>query len=508
MLNIAQKFFNSTTKSVAIATITIAAAGIMTSCGGSKDSGSFPEQLTEYLKKDMPRVTVSSNKYAAYFDFSGVYVAYDDPATKQTFTNLTQRVTGDAASFDIYSMANDSIMELSGANSPAALYQKLHDSNQQGQLWAPIERTLKKIADEGRPALLVTDFEEYTKDGVIYRQAYATPYFRTWLQRGGDIQFYVTDYMEGSLHKHLYYVVFDYNQHKLGNLVAEALKGAPVNYKTFTLSVNSYPMGTSYPSATQGGTYHDESGQDVVSLSVEDGSDDGFFMMDSLRAESYSFDAPWTDIVQNAKDQTLANGAKVPFLHLFSNLYIDLSHADSYKIKSLAVKVTDVQKDFDAYTSYNIAVNNPPKKQRDADGVYLDWDGHEAGEQYYDENGNILPEFDYTKKKPEIPEYKDMLVFDNNLFQQSLAKNPARAELAINFDQRFNGTIVGQPDDAAQDLTRIDIVIADADICPQSTIDQLFGWDGNDCLSAAIRNVLQEMMPIGKPIYSYFVRIR
>ena len=83
----------------------------------------------------------------------------------------------------------------------------MHDSNEQGQLWAPIEKTLKKIADEGRPALLVTDFEEYTKEGVIYRQAYATPYFENWLKRGGDIQFYVTDYMEGSLRKHLYYVV-------------------------------------------------------------------------------------------------------------------------------------------------------------------------------------------------------------------------------------------------------------------------------------------------------------
>lgn len=451
---------------------------------------------------------MSSNKFAAYFDFSGVYVAYNDPATKQTFNNLTQKVTGDAATFDIFSLANDSIVPLSGANSPAALFQKLHDSNEQGQLWAPIERTLKKITDEGRPALLVTDFEEYTKQGVIYRQAYATPYFRKWLQLGGDIQFYVTDYMEGSLHKHLYYVVFDYNHHALGNIVAEALKGAPVNYKTFTLSVNSYPMSTRYLSASQGGTYHDETGQDVVSLAVEDGSQDSFFMMDSLRAEYYSFDASWTDIVANAKEQTLANGAKVPFLHLFSNLFIDLSHADSYNIKSLAVRVTDVQNDFDAYTSYYIALSNPPKKERDADGVYLNWDGHEAGEEYYDDKGNIKPEYDYPSHHPEVKELKDMLVFDTDLFRQTRAKDPSHAELAVNLDPRFNGTIVGQDDDEVNDLLRIDIIVADADICPQQRIDELFSWDGNDCLSSAIRNVLQDMRPVGQPLYSYFVRIR
>lgn len=30
-------------------------------------------------------------KFAAYFDFSGVYVAYADPATAQTFNGITQR---------------------------------------------------------------------------------------------------------------------------------------------------------------------------------------------------------------------------------------------------------------------------------------------------------------------------------------------------------------------------------------------------------------------------------
>lgn len=507
MLKIAHKNLKTTFRNAVKVVLSLAVITTLCSCPPPKDVD-FCQELSQYLKKDMPKVTLSSNKYAAYFDFSGVYIAYNDPDTKQTFNNLTQKVTGDAASFDIYSMANDTIKELTGANSPAALFQKLHDSNQQGQLWAPIEKTLKKIAEEGRPALLVTDFEEYTTNGVIYRQAYATPYFRTWLQRGGDIQFYITDYMEGSLPKHLYYVVFDYNHHPLGRLVADALKGAPVNYRTFVLSTNSYPMATSYPSSSQGGTYHDENGEDVVSMSVEDGKDGSFFMIDSLRAESYSFDAPWPDIVANAKDQALANGAKVPFLHLFSNLYIDLSHADSYNIKALAVRVTDVQKDFDAFTAYNIAVNNPPKKVRDSEGFYLDWEGHETGEEYYDDNGNIKAEYDYPKHRPDIAEYKDVLVFDQKLFDATHSKDPANCELAVNFDQRFDGTIVGQPEDAVNDLTRIDIVIAAADICPQQKIDQLFAWPGNDCLSSSIRNVLQEMMPVGMPIYSYFVRIR
>ena len=57
------------------------------------------------------------------------------------------------------------------------------------------------------------------------------------------------------------------------------------------------------------------------------------------------------------------------------------------------------------------------------------------------------------------------------------------------------------------DLLRIDIVVAKAELCPLTQIEHLFYWPGNDCLSASIKSVLQDMKPIGKPIYSYFVRI-
>lgn len=495
-------------KTALLSLIAITMSGLVISCGGSVDTSSFQTQLVNYLKKDMPVVTTYSDKFAAYFDFSGVYIAYADPQTHQTFNDLTQKITGDAESFDIYSLANADIQELSGANSPAKLFQMLHDSNNQGQKWAPIERTLQKISDEGRPALLVTDFEEYTKEGVIYRQAYATPYFEKWLSRGGDIQFYITDYLEGGLHKHLYYVVFDYNNHRLGKLVAEALERSPQNYKTFMLSVNSYPMSTAYPASSKGGTYHDENGEDLVSLSVEDGSGDSFFMIDSLRAESYNFDAPWQDIVTNSKEQTLSNGVQTPFRHLFGNLFIDLSHSDSYNIKSMGVVVTDVEKDFTLFNNYNTAIQNKPKKEKDSEGVYLDWTGHETGQQFYDDNGNLLPEYDYPKIKQTPRVIRDMLVFDNNLFTSSKTKDSKHAELAINFDPRFTGSIFGESEEGKNNLLRIDIVVTDAEICSQEKINSLFAWDGNDCLSSAIRNVLQDMKPIGKPVYSYFVRIR
>ena len=477
------------------------------SCSGSKDNAPFNEKLVAYLEKDLPIGTVSSNKYAAYFDFSGAMTACNDPQTSEVFNGLCQKVTGDAAKFDIYKLGNSNITPIDGGVRPAQIFAELKSENNQKEFYAPIEKTLEKIVEEGRPALLVTDFEEYTPQGQIYTQAYATPYFKKWLESGRDITFFVIDYMENNKPKHLYYVVFDYNQHELLGLVNQGLQGLPENYQRFTLATNAFPMATSYLSALKGGTFHDAEGDDIISQSEENGTPEGFFMVDSLRAESYVFGSQWKDIVENASAQTAENGIdkNEVFTHLFRNVYVDLSHSDSYKINAMAVKVTDIQNDFDKYWGYREAMNNPPKVSKEAGETYLDFTGHEAGEPYYDQNGNLLPEWDYAKAPGKILEIKDMLVFDNDLFKESYSKDSAHTELGVFFNKGFNGTIPQQEDPS--NMLRIDVVVADADICPLDKIDKLFYWPGNDCLSKSIKSVLQDVKPIGKPIYSYFVRI-
>ena len=476
------------------------------SCGCNDKEPTFREQLTAYLKKDLPIVTVSSDKYAAYFDFSGVYVAYEDSDTKATFNGLTQKITSNG-NFNIYKLANSEITELTGKLDPEQQFKQIHNVKAQNQLYAPIKETLAKITDEGRSAILVTDFEEFTKNGGLYTQAYAAPYFKKWLEGGGDITFFITDYVENKLPKHVYYVVFDSNHHELLKLVENGLEGLPKNYTRFTLATNAYPMFYSHPSAAQGGTYHDEQGEDIVSSSVEDGTDNGFFMIDSLRAESYVFANPWEDIVKNASEQTKENGATVPFTHLFRNLFIDLSHSDSYKIEELEVKVYDIQDDFDKYWAYSVAIANKPIIQKEAGETYVDFTGSEAGQPYYDEaTGKLMPEYDYSKEPGKIIEIHDMLDFDDDLFESSFKKDPAHTELGIFFHKGFTGKILQQDDPNA--LLRIDIVPTEVDICDLDKIDKLFGWPGNDCLSASVKSVLQDMKPIGKPIYSYFVRIQ
>ena len=47
-----------------------------------------------------------------------------------------------------------------------------------------------------------------------------------------------------------------------------------------------------------------------------------------------------------------------------------------------------------------------------------------------------------------------------------------------------------------------------ARICELNTLNELFGWTGNDCLLYSVKNVLQDMNPEGRPIYSYFIRMQ
>lgn len=484
----------------------ILANQFLCSCGDPSDDTPFNKKLDAYLKKDLPVVNVTSDKYAAYFDFTGAMTACNDQETDAVFNGLCQKITGNAEHFDIYKMGNSEISPIDGNVRPAEVFSQLKGASDKQEFYAPIEKTLKKISDEGRSALLVTDFEEYTRDGQIFTQAYATPYFKKWLASGGDITFFVTDYMEKGP-KHLYYVVFDYNHHNLLKLVEDALQGLPKNYERFTLATNSYPMSFDYPAASKGGTFHDVSGEDIISQSVEDGSSDGFFMLDSLRAESYVFGSGWEDIVTNASFQTISNGVdkNEVFTHLFRHLFIDLSHSDSYKINELAVNVADIQDDFDRFWAYQTAIKHKPTVKKEGGETYLDFDGHDECEEYFDEKGNLLPEWDYSKSKGCIMEIHDMLVFDNEMFQASCKANSAKAELGIYFNKGFNGNILQQKDPS--DLLRIDIVVSNAEICPLDRIEKLFYWQGNDCLSASIKSVLQDMKPIGKPIYSYFVRI-
>lgn len=460
----------------------------LSSCCGSKSTGeelSYPEQVKAYYDKDsvLPGATAST---VAYFDLSdGIVVAYKSNASCADFLNrITQRIiTGEES--QVYALANDEITPLEMKQT--ALYNKIMDASSYRQHMAPIEKTLEKIVTDGRTAVLVTDFEEYTPDKRVQHAAFATRYFTKWLREQGDITFFVFNYVERRLPKHLYFIVFDNKEHQLLSQIQAATDGV-YGFETFHLSRDAYSYTTEYPSATKGGNYHsaDAGGLDIVTAVLEDGDAESYTNLDGA-VEFYPIGETWANAIKNAA-ACRQPGVKPLYTDILRNLFFDFSDTDSYMIDQLAVRVTDVEDDFCQFEECRLA-DTATDPENDA---------------HYDANGNKLPEYDYAKNPGKTFEVKDMLVLDQELFQTSLQESARKkVEVGIDFSPNFGGAIIGG-DDA--DLLRVDVVIAKARPNLSARIDDLFLWNGNNNLRDAIRNTLQELNPEGDIIYTYYLK--
>ena len=271
------------------------------------------------------------------------------------------------------------------------------------------------------------------------------------------------------------------------NQIKESVAGVS-GYQEFHLSTDAYTATTNYPSATKGGNYHDaETGEDLITSVVEDGSDNAYTNYgQGARLEFYPLGVAWEDALKNTQEATQA-GFNPKYSDLFRNLFFDFSNQDSYIIKKLDVKVTDVEEDFQKYSMYQKALADKEKSA-----------------EYYDENGKMLADYDYSKGAHKTKEICDMLALDQNLFKQSMAQSGGKkAEIGIVFSPNFKGNIIGGD---PTDLYRIDVTIAESQPNISPRLDQLFSWGANNNLRDAIRNTLQELNPKGTVIYTYFVK--
>ena len=471
-------------KNLLFAAMILLASSSFTSCGSS-DETSMPQQIKQYFDKDIT-LKNAGNHTSAYFDLSdGVVLAYKNKDAASFLNATVQKLTSND-SCQVFSLADDKITPLNLKQTK--LYNKIMDTGSYVQQMAPIEKTLDKIVRDGKSSLLVTDFEEFTPDRQVQHQSFATRYFTNWLKQGNDITFFVFDFIgERNIPYHLYFIVFDNKSHQFLNKIKESAVGI-TGYQEFHLSTDAYSVSTSYPSASKGGNYHDtETGEDLVTGIMEDGSETAYTNYgQGARLEYYPLGVSWEDALKNSEEAKQA-GFNPRYTELFRNLFFDFSNQDSYIIKKLAVKVTDVEEDFQQYALYQKVLADKEKSA-----------------SYYDENGKMLAEFDYKENQSKPAEIKDLLILDQDLFAQSMAQsNGKKAEIGIIFSPQFKGNIIGGEQG---DLLRIDVTIAESQPNLSARLDQLFSWGANNNLRDAIRNTLQELNPVGTVIYTYFAK--
>lgn len=444
---------------------------LLTSCCLFKSEPSIPEVLQSYIEVHDVHSQCAQG-YSAYFDLSdGLLSAYQVPSTSNSLKSMVNKVTGNNNCKEVYTLKNN---EITKSNLRQTELYNYILSSESYQMIAPIEHSLAQIIQENRSALLVTDFEEYD-GGSIQQQNYAKKYFIEWLKRGNRIVFFVFNYREGNIDKHLYFAVFDTPDHILLKETEDALKGNGGAYKVFRLNNDDVSFSANYPAVTVGGAYHDESGDDIISLTKEDGEDDCYTIFQGLNAEYYPFEESWPNIVANVQDALDPDNEYTPvFKHLISGLKANFENMSGYDIRKLGIRITDIQGDFDKFAG---------------------WYAYKKNGDNVDDNGKVLPEFDYTKGPGAIGEVQDMFVFSGNVSGNN-------ADISLDFRPHFSGTVANMP---MGDLLRVDIVITECE--PRyDVLPSLFEWAGNRSLIEAVKNTLQDQNPVGRVIYTYYIK--
>ena len=149
---------------------------LLTSCGsGNKDSfdqagfnpwdNNLVNRVEAYYRASLPGFSPDSSlPPRVYIDFSnGLIQAYKgNPDNSSMIEKITQKLTGGDIKW--YGLGQSKIYPLEFPTTQ--LFNKVTDPNSYAKdIMAPIEGAIKEITSNKGDALLVTDFEEYTKDG-------------------------------------------------------------------------------------------------------------------------------------------------------------------------------------------------------------------------------------------------------------------------------------------------------------------------------------------------------
>lgn len=449
-------------------------------------------QLDKYveLTKD---VHLLDDGAAVYVDMSdGMNYAYSTEGSKKMLQAIINKLAANQA-IKFYGLADAKISPLE--KSHTELYNYMLDSRSYERQQAPIEATLKKIVKDKRPALLMTDFEEYN-GSVIERAAYAKKYFIEWLAGGNNIIFYKWDFTENGKAKHMFLAVFDDNANRLASLVENAVIMTDPSTERYVLGGRefNYPTATNYISLKQGGNYHNSKGEDIVTAIMENGGPEAYVsyakpyasatgapgqyapLNISLGeyAEYYPLGVNWADALVNVKHMQEAGVPEEDrFEHLFSDLYINFEAQNGFTIENVEVRVFDY---------------GEPMK-------------------VIDEKGDSITVKDLEGvKKPEVNMFLTAAMTDAERTASMTDAEKGWKEITVDFDEKFDGTFIGNTNPT--NLFCANIVISK--VSPNiKEVDSFFSWPENPSLANSVKETLSagSSDPQGRILYTYYIKI-
>ena len=467
----------------------------------------YDQELGKRIEAYQNTITASINKSgnpAIYIDFSsGINKAFNEPTIKNMMTDCFNTVL--AEQFEVYKLGSNKITALNVANT-TELGQHVSDPKQYADIWAPIQVAVDKIVNGNNDALLITDFEEWQNNMEVTNTAFLKIPFSKWLSKGNSIHFFIADYKEGTVNKHLYFTVFSYGNPTASSMISKLAAKLSPSTTRFDLSDQSYQLRTDYPSEKSGGIFYDEKGSSEKAkniLDLKDGYING--LKKGNHFEYYPLGLDWENIDQLRTTYQSQN----QFNDFFRKLFIDLSNEDSYTYGDFDVKVSDVTTDFESFAKAEEAKKHKPKLTKGSNGEakLADNETDPIASTCYHANGKLKEEWMY---KPQAGNpLNEVFTLNKELFKNAKATSSKNVELGVAFDPKFSLKNIQNP----EALIKVDIIIPTATPNLSETKLSKFQWinakqQANIALSESIKNTLQELKPSNKIVYSYYIKTK
>lgn len=443
-----------------------------------------------------------SGNPALYIDFSsGINKAFADPGIKEMMTNCFNTVL--AQKFDVYKLGSNKITPLNITNT-TQLGQQVSDPAQYADIWAPIQSAVEKIVDGDNDALLITDFEEWQKNSEVTNTAFLKIPFSKWLEKGNTIHFFIADYKEGPVAKHLYFTIFNCGNPNESSMISKLESKLGALTTRFDLSNKSYKLRTAYPGEKSGGIFYDTSGKSDNAKNVLDLKDNYINgLKNGNHFEFYPLGVDWKTIAQLHTTYAAQN----QFNDFFRKLYIDLSNDDSYTFGDFDVKVSAIKADFENFSKAAEVKKHKPKLAKGSDGQdkFADSENDVFALACYHTDGKLKEQWLY-KPEPVIT-VNEVFILNKLLFENTRKQDHKNVEFGVSFHPGFNLKNIQDPNG----IVKVDIVLNTAVPNLANLKLSKFQWVNakhvpNIALYESIKNTLQELKPVNKIIYSYYIK--
>ncbi|UEG51458.1 hypothetical protein LLH06_10780 [Mucilaginibacter daejeonensis] len=464
-----------------------------------KTSG-FVGTLKAYNDLKTGSIQLPKGAPAMYVDFSaGMYTAFGTPAIRELMAHCFNTLLD--SKLEVYKLVQGMVTPIAVSNS-TQLGQLVNDPKQYLDRRAPIQAAVEKIVNSGNDALLVTDFEEWQDDKEVTATAYLKIAFSKWINAGNSITFYIADYREGNVDKHIYFTVFTKGRASGESLIDRLSSAMTVLPNRFTLSANPYAIRTDYPNASIGGIFQDKMAQSEKQKNVLDVQSD--YINGSLNDQAFEYyplGVDWQTIEQVKADYGDT------FHELFRKLYIDLSEADSYTKPVLDVKTYAVREDFERYArSIEVTKHRPHIiKGNDGENKIAEGEQDPVALTCYEPDGTVKASFRYHPD--DRPALGGMFILNTALLKNTQATDIKNTEIGVAFAPAFKAAHIPDP----KGLIRIDLVVREVTPNTGNPVLSKFKWvnaEGviNSALFESVKSALEDARPHNRTIYTYYIK--